>query len=176
MLRARELMRAVQRPANREARALIAQAIKLSPGTRRSACGAWLTPSCSVRCSAGWKTCPDGLRRAEQAARRALAIDDPGANARAHAILGNIHTFTGNYAAALVDAERAIELNPSDAIARCCAAASCSGLEDRGVDRGERDGAALRPPPAGRGDVQSRARLTSPAATAKQRRPPSRWS
>jgi adenylate cyclase len=60
----------------------------------------------------------DGLRRAEAAARRALAIDDAGANARAHAILGNIHTFTGNYEAALVDADRAIQLNPSDAIAR----------------------------------------------------------
>jgi tetratricopeptide (TPR) repeat protein len=67
----------------------------------------------------GWMEDPsDGLRRAEQAARRALAIDDPGANARAHAILGNIHTFTGNYEAALAEAERAIELNPSDAIAR----------------------------------------------------------
>ena len=78
------------------------------PGVRRAAARLF-----------GWMEDPsDGLRRAEQAARRALAIDDAGANARAHAILGNIHTFTGNYEAALVDADRAIELNPSDAIAR----------------------------------------------------------
>jgi tetratricopeptide (TPR) repeat protein len=117
VLRARELMRAVQRPANREARSLIAQAIKLSPGYAEA--HAALAYAEFQRTVFGWMEDPsDGLRRTEQAARRALAIDDPGANARAHGILGTLHTFTGNYAAALVDAERAIELNPSDALAR----------------------------------------------------------
>ena len=98
--RARELMRAVQRPANREARTLIAQAIKLSPNYAEA--HAALAFAELQRAFFGWMEDPsDGLRRAEQAARRALAIDDPGANARAHAILGNIHTFTGNYEAAL---------------------------------------------------------------------------
>jgi TolB-like protein/class 3 adenylate cyclase len=117
VLRARELMRAVQRPANREARALIAQAIKLAPNYAEA--HAALAFAELQRAFFGWMEDPaDGLRRAEAAARRALAIDDAGANARAHAILGNIHTFTGNYEAALVDADRAIQLNPSDAIAR----------------------------------------------------------
>jgi TolB-like protein/class 3 adenylate cyclase len=117
VLRARGMMRAVQRPANREARTLIAQAIKLAPNYAEAY--AALAYAELQRSFFGWMEDPsDGLRRAEQAARRALAIDDPGANARAHAILGNIHTFTGNYEAALAEAERAIELNPSDAIAR----------------------------------------------------------
>ena len=117
VLRARERMRAVERAPNREARALIAQAVKLSPNYAEA--HAALAYAEFQRTVFGWMEDPaEGLRRAEQAARRALAIDDPGANARAHAILGNIHTFTGNYALALADADRAIELNASDAIAR----------------------------------------------------------
>ena len=116
VLRARELLRAYERAANRDARGLIAQAIKLSP----SYAEAYAARSYAEfqRAVFGWMEDPaEGLRRSEEAARRALAIDDPGANARAHAMLGNIHTFTGNYEAALVDAERAIELNGSDAVA-----------------------------------------------------------
>jgi adenylate cyclase len=117
VLRARELMRATQRSANREARALIAQAIKMAPNYAEAY--AALAFAELQRAFFGWMEDPaDGMRRSEQAARRALAIDDPGANARALAILGNIHSFTGNYEAALADADRAIALNPSDAIAR----------------------------------------------------------
>jgi TolB-like protein/class 3 adenylate cyclase len=115
VLRARELLRRVERSANREARALITQAIKLAPN---------YAEAYAARASAelqravfGWMEEPvEGLRRAEEAARSALAIDDPGANARALALLGNIQTFTGNYEAALIDANRALELNASDAI------------------------------------------------------------
>ena len=116
VLRARELMRAVERSANREARGLLAQAIKLSPAYAEA--HAALAYAEFQRTVFGWMEDPaEGLRRSEQAARRALAIDDPGANARAYAMLGNIHTFTGNYEAALVDAGRALELNGSDAVA-----------------------------------------------------------
>ncbi|HSA72214.1 MAG TPA: adenylate/guanylate cyclase domain-containing protein [Burkholderiales bacterium] len=117
VLRAREMMRAVQRLENREARALIAQAIKLSPNYAEAHAAAAFAEL--QRGLFGWVEDPaDALRRAEEAARRALAIDDPGANARAHAILGSIHSFTGHYEAALAEVDRAIELNPSDALAR----------------------------------------------------------
>jgi len=116
VLRARELMRVVERAANREARALIAQAIKLSPNYAEAhAANAFAE---FQRAVFGWVEDPaEALRRSEEAARRALAIDDPGANARARGILGNIHTVTGDYEAALADAERALQLNGSDAVA-----------------------------------------------------------
>jgi adenylate cyclase len=116
VLRARELMRGVERAANREARALIAQAIKLSPNYAEAhAANAFAE---FQRAVFGWVEDPaEALRRSEEAARRALAIDDPGANARARGILGNIHTVTGDYEAALADAERALQLNGSDAVA-----------------------------------------------------------
>ncbi len=116
VLRARELMRVVERAANREARALIAQAIKLSPNYAEAHAASAFAEF--QRAVFGWVEDPaEALRRSEEAARRALTIDDPGANARARGILGNIHTVTGDYDAALADAERALQLNASDAVA-----------------------------------------------------------
>jgi adenylate cyclase len=116
VLRARELLRAVERSANREARGLIAQAIKLSPNYAEA--HAARSYAEFQRAVFGWMEDPaEALRRSEEAARRALAIDDAGANARAHAMLGNIHTLTGTYEAALGHADRALELNGSDALA-----------------------------------------------------------
>jgi adenylate cyclase len=116
VLRARELMRVVERAANREARALIAQAIKLSPNYAEAHAASAFAEF--QRAVFGWVEDPaEALRRSEEAARRALTIDDPGANARARGILGNIHTVTGDYEAALADAERALQLNGSDAVA-----------------------------------------------------------
>jgi tetratricopeptide (TPR) repeat protein len=116
VLRARDRMRVVERSANREARALIAQAIKLSPDYAEAhAARAYAE---FQRAVFGWVEDPaEALSRSEQAARRALSIDDAGANARALALLGNIHTFVGNYEAALIDADRAIKLNGSDSLA-----------------------------------------------------------
>ena len=116
VLRARELMRVVERAANREARALIAQAIKLSPNYAEAHAASAFAEF--QRAVFGWVEDPaEALRRSVEAARRALTIDDPGANARARGILGNIHTVTGDYEAALADAERALQLNASDAVA-----------------------------------------------------------
>src|SRR5688572_1403129 len=77
VLRARDLMRAVERSTNREARGLLAQAIRLSPNYAEA--HATLAHAEFQRAAFGWMEDPaDGLRRSEQAARRALAIDHPG--------------------------------------------------------------------------------------------------
>jgi TolB-like protein/class 3 adenylate cyclase len=116
VLRARELLGTSERARNREARALLAQALQLSPNYAE----AWAALALAEmqRALFGWVEDPsEAVRRAEEAAARALAVDDPGANARALGVLGNLHTFTGKFDAALVEANRAIELNASDAVA-----------------------------------------------------------
>ena len=116
VLRARELLLTSERVPNREARTLLARALQLSPNYAE----AWAALALGEmqRALFGWIEDPGvAVRRAEDAAARALAVDDPGANARALGVLGNLHTFTGKFDAALVEADRAIALNPSDAFA-----------------------------------------------------------
>jgi class 3 adenylate cyclase/TolB-like protein len=116
VLRARELLGTSERARNRAARALLAQALQLSPNFAE----AWaaLAQAEMQRALFGWIEDPsEAVRRAEEAAQRALAVDDPGANARALGVLGSLHTFTGSFDAALVETDRAIELNASDALA-----------------------------------------------------------
>lgn len=116
VLRARALLTPLERGANREARLLLARAIELAPGYADA--HVTLAEAEYQRAVFGWIEDPaEALRRSEEAARSALAIDDPGANARAHGVLGTIHSFTGNFEAALAEADRAIEINGSDAVA-----------------------------------------------------------
>ena len=116
VLRARELMRTTDRKHIREAMALLNQALQLSPNY--AAAHAALA-SCELqRALFGWVEDPaSAVRRAEAAAQRALAADDPGARARALGVLASLHTFTGNFDAGLDEADRAIALNASDAVA-----------------------------------------------------------
>src|SRR5262249_3421202 len=116
VLRARALMSHQSRATNREARALLAQALQLAPDYGEA--HAALADAEFQRAVFGWIEDPaEAVRRAEAAASRALALGDPGAAARAHALRGNLYTFTGKYDAALAEVDRAIELNPSDALA-----------------------------------------------------------
>jgi tetratricopeptide (TPR) repeat protein len=72
----------------------------------------------SLRSQLGWREDPEeGMRRAEQLAQQALRIDDPGSNARAHALLGRANAFFARFPEALAEADRAIGLNASDAVA-----------------------------------------------------------
>ncbi|TAK67647.1 MAG: adenylate/guanylate cyclase domain-containing protein [Betaproteobacteria bacterium] len=116
VLRARELMRTSDRKHIREAMALLNQALQLSPKYAEAHAA---LASCELqRALFGWVEDPAAaVRRAEAAAQRALAADDPGANARALGVLASLHTFTGNFDAALGEADRAIALNASDALA-----------------------------------------------------------
>ena len=113
VLLARSLELKAERAANRQGRALVAQARELAPDYSM----AYVVESeLEVqRAAAGWMENPaQGLMLAERAARHALTIDDPGANARAHAVLGYIHTFRREYDRSLAESERAMALNPSD--------------------------------------------------------------
>ena len=116
VLHARELLPRGERATNREARGLLAQALRLSPSYAEA--HAALAHAEMQRALFGWVEDPEeALRRSAEAAQRALALGDPGAAARAHGVLGSLYTFTGKFDAALVEADRAIELNASDALA-----------------------------------------------------------
>ena len=116
VLRARELLNRSDRATNREARALLAQALQVSPDYAEAY--AALAHAELGRALFGWIEDPaEAVRRSEEAAARAVASGDTGATARALVVLANLHTFTGNFDAALKEADRALELNPSDAYA-----------------------------------------------------------
>ena len=83
-----------ERAANRKVRALAAQARNLAPDCAM----AYLVESEleDQRANLGWIEDPaKGLLLAERAARQALTLNDPGANARAHAPRGRIHVIRG---------------------------------------------------------------------------------
>ena len=114
VLRARELLLRNEQAPNREARGLAAQAIKVAPGYAEGY--VVLAAAEFMRAELGWMEDPEqGVQRSEELANRALALDDPGAQARAHGRLGIIHSSRGQFEQALSQVERAVELNPSDA-------------------------------------------------------------
>ena len=114
VLRARELILRTDRGANREARGLATQATMIAPNYAEG----YLTLSAAEwqRAELGWmEDAEEGVRRSEELAKRALALDDPGAQARAHGRLGIILSLRGQYEQALAEVERAVQLNPNDA-------------------------------------------------------------
>jgi TolB-like protein/DNA-binding winged helix-turn-helix (wHTH) protein len=113
VLLARAQLAKADRAANRQGRALVAQARELAPDYAM----AYVVESEleDQRANLGWVEDPaKGLQQAERAARHALSLNDPGANARAHAQLGRIHAIRGEIPLALAESERARALNPSD--------------------------------------------------------------
>ena len=115
VLLARTQLAKADRAANRQGRALVAQARELAPDYAM----AYVVESEleEQRADLGWVEDPvQGLLLAERAARQALSFDDPGANARAHAQLSRIHTFRQEYPLALAESERALALNPNDTV------------------------------------------------------------
>lgn len=116
VLRARALISRSDRSANREAREMLEQALKLAP--KYAEAYVHLASAELQRAGLGWTENPEAsLRRGEELARQALALEEPGANARAHALLARVYSSNGQYDRALVEANGAIEQNVSDAFA-----------------------------------------------------------
>ena len=114
MLRARSLLERTDRGANREARALLARALRLAPDYPELKTG--LGEAEFQRALYGWIEDVGSARtRAEALARDALASTDTRFHARAHALLASIYTTTRQMEPALHHAERALEVNASDA-------------------------------------------------------------
>jgi adenylate cyclase len=113
VLRARP---ALQRPARAdlvEARVLLRRAIALDPNY--AAAYAALAETYHVAAVMGWAESPaDTLSRAEELANKALSIND--SEVRAHIILGRVHIFHQRYEQAKAEMDRAIAINPNDAL------------------------------------------------------------
>ncbi len=116
VLRARALIYRVTRDTNRQARELLARAVQLEPDYAEAYVA--LAHAEYRRADQGWVESPEeAMRRAEAYARKALGLDDKGAHARAHAQLSRIYSQLGDLDQALAESDRAIALNPSDAVA-----------------------------------------------------------
>jgi TolB-like protein/DNA-binding winged helix-turn-helix (wHTH) protein len=115
-LRARALVVKSERVANRQARELLLRAVQLAPDYGEAY--VVLAAAEAQRSVTGWTEDPSAsVRQGQLYARRALATEDPGTNARAHGQLANLYAIEGKLDEALAETARAIELNPSDALA-----------------------------------------------------------
>src|SRR5215475_9604849 len=112
VLRGRAALLRFSRSENREARQLFERALRLDP--KYAAAYAWLGQAYFNMAGFGWKEFPDDmLARAEENARKALSLDPE--NLAAHRVLSRVHSAALQYELALVETQRAIALNPSDA-------------------------------------------------------------
>ncbi len=116
LLRARSLLELIDRGANREARALLARAQQLAPDFDEVLVA--LAEAELHRALYGWVEDANGaMSRAETLCRRVLASGDMRNHARANGVLASIYSNLGRVDEALVHADRAVELNPSDSTA-----------------------------------------------------------
>jgi adenylate cyclase len=113
LLRARP---ALQRPARAEvaeARVLLRRAVELDPNY--ASAYAALAETYHIATVMGWAENPAAvLSRAEEMANKALSLND--SEVRALVILGRIHIFRHEYPQAKAEIDRAIAINPSDAL------------------------------------------------------------
>ena len=115
VLRSRPLTRE-SRAANRRAREMLDRALQLAPDYAEA--HVMLALAEMTQIEYGWVEQPDDLlARLEKRLHAALAIDDPGVNARVHGLLAGVHSMRGDFDQALIEIDRALEANPSDAFA-----------------------------------------------------------
>ena len=112
VLRGRARLWQGTRSSNREARQLFEQALGLDPNYAAAYSGLGL--AYLEMAQNGWTEFPgEMLARAEEHARKALSHDAD--NLEAHLILSDVHSSQLQHDRALVEVDRALALNPSDA-------------------------------------------------------------
>jgi TolB-like protein/class 3 adenylate cyclase/Tfp pilus assembly protein PilF len=112
VLRGRAELRRTTRSGNREARQYFERALQLDPNYAAAYAGLGL--AYLEMATLGWTEFPeDMLARTEELARKTLSLDPE--NLDAHQLLSSVHTTQLQYDRALVEIDRALALNPSDA-------------------------------------------------------------
>jgi adenylate cyclase len=112
VLRGMEYISRRTRSANREARQMFEKAIELDP--RYASAYVALGWSHFLSGGHGWTEFPNqALERTHDLAQKALGLEE--SNASAHALLGTVYLWRGQYDLATSELQRAIELNPNDA-------------------------------------------------------------
>jgi TolB-like protein/Tfp pilus assembly protein PilF len=112
VLRGRAELRRTTRASNRKARQQFERALQLDSNYAAAYAGLGLAYYEMV--VLGWTEFSDDMAaRAEELARKALLIDPE--NIDAHRLLSRVHNFLLQYDRALVEIDRALALNPSDA-------------------------------------------------------------
>ena len=111
LLRGRELAWLHKRETGTEARRLLARAIWLDPTC--AAAYSWLAFAHSIEYVNQWSDDPqESLRVADELAQKAVKLDET--DAQAHFVLGESHLWVRRaHDAAMIEAERAIELEPN---------------------------------------------------------------
>ena len=113
VLRARPALQRPTRASIAEARALLKRAIRLDPNYAAAYSG--LAETYHIDVTMGWAESPNAvLALAEEMADKALSLDD--SDVRAHIILGRVHILHNQYEQARVEIDRAIAINPNDAL------------------------------------------------------------
>ena len=131
VLRGRDLQTRLNRTTHSQARTMFERAIALDPQYAAAYVGLGRLDLSAV--ALGWTGDPEAaLRRAEELARKAIALDE--FNPAAHVLLGRAYVRLGDYERALEALKRAVALNPSDPD-------SHAGLGDALLWSGEVEGA-----------------------------------
>ena len=113
VLRARPALQRPTRAGIAEARVLLKRAIQLDPNYAAAYSG--LAETYHIDVIMGWAEAPNAvLARAEEMADKALRLDN--SDVRAHVILGRVHILHNQYEQATVEIDRAIAINPNDAL------------------------------------------------------------
>jgi TolB-like protein/Flp pilus assembly protein TadD len=136
LLRARAMAATATRAANRQAREMLERVTKMSPGYADA--HAELAEADFQRATFGWSEfASDDVEAAIREARTASDIDDD--CVLAHSVLARAYTAQQKYELGLAEADRALQINPSDsdALAARAAVLLWTGRIDESIDAAE---------------------------------------